>query len=71
MNGIIRKENEEIKELWKRHFESMMNKSMGGRAEVTSMRIMVNEGWPYPLRKVERGVCEGNKEVKSRKGPRH
>ncbi len=35
-DGVTVRKNEEIKEVWKSHFEKVMNESMGGRAEVTT-----------------------------------
>ncbi len=42
-DGVIVRRNEEIREVWKSHFEKVMNKSMGGRAAVTTMVIKIHE----------------------------
>ncbi len=34
---------EEVREVWKSHFEKVMNESMGGRAEVNNMGIRIHE----------------------------
>ncbi len=34
---IVGKNVEEMREVWKSHFEKVMNDSMGGRAEVTTI----------------------------------
>lgn len=48
------KKDEDTSEVWKRHFENMMNESMGGIGAVTSgMGIKVRERWPRPKGKVE------------------
>ncbi len=41
-DGVIVGKNEEIREVWKNHFEKVMNECMGGRAEVTAMGIKIH-----------------------------
>ncbi len=35
--------NEEIREVWKSHFQKVMNESMGGRAKVTTRGIKIHK----------------------------
>ncbi len=35
-DAVIVRRNEEIREVWKSHFEKVINESLGGRAEVTT-----------------------------------
>lgn len=35
-DGVVVRRNEEIREVWKSHFEKVMNESMGGIEEVTT-----------------------------------
>lgn len=57
---VIEKRNEKVKEVCKEYFKSVMNKSMRGRAEMTS--TSVDAQWPHSLGKVER--CEIEEAVK-------
>ena len=45
-DGVIVRRNEEIREVFKSHFEKVMNESMGERAEVNSMGIKVHKEQP-------------------------
>ncbi len=54
-DGVIVGKNEEIREVWKGHFEKVMNESMGGRAEVTTMGIKIHEERPHTQERLERG----------------
>ncbi len=69
-DGVIVRRNEEIREVWKIHFEEMMNESMGGRAEVTTMGIKINEEWPHAQGRVVRGeIVEAIRKLKLGKAP--
>ncbi len=47
--------NEEIREVWKSHFEKVMNESMGGRVEVTTTGIKTHEERPHTQGRLEWG----------------
>lgn len=47
-DGVLFRRDEEIREVWMTHFESMMIESMGGRAKVINMEVKIKVGKPYP-----------------------
>ncbi len=64
-DGVIVGKNEEIREVWKSHVEKVMNESMGGRAEVTTMGIKIHEEQPHAQGRLERGeIVEAIKKLK-------
>ncbi len=64
-NGVIVGKNEEIRKVWKSHFERMMNESMGGRAEVTTMGIKIHEERPHAQGRLEWGeIVEAIRKLK-------
>ncbi len=69
-DGAIVRRNEDIREVWKSHFEKVMKESMGGRAEVTTMGIKVHEERPQTQGKLERsGIMEAVRKLKLGKAP--
>ncbi len=53
-DGIIVRRNEGVREVWKNHFENVMNEGMGGRAEVTTMGIKIHDERPHTQGRLER-----------------
>ncbi len=47
------KRNEEIREVWKNHFEKVIIEGMGGRAEVTTMVIKIHDEQPHTQGRLE------------------
>ena len=43
-DGAILKIKDEVKDVWKQHFELLMNESIEGRAKITSMGVQIG-GW--------------------------
>ncbi len=69
-DGVIVRRNEEIREVWKSHFEKVMNEGMGGRAEVTTMGIKIHEEWPHAQGILERSeIVEAIRKLKLGKVP--
>lgn len=62
------RESEEIKEVWRKNFESVMNESVRGRAEVG---VQINVRWPYPEGEEESRQNTGTNEAESREGSRY
>ncbi len=42
-----------MREVWKSHFQKVMNESMGGRAEVTTRGIKMNKDKPHTQGRLE------------------
>ncbi len=62
---VIVGKNEEIREVWKSNFEKVINESMRGRAEVTTMGIKMHEEWPHTQGRLERGeIVEAIRKLK-------
>jgi len=69
-DGVIVRRNEEIREVWKSHFEKVMNESMGGRAEVNTMGIKVHKERPQTQGRLERSeIMEAIRKLKLGKAP--
>ena len=69
-DGVIVRRNEEIREVWKSHFEKVMNESMGGRAEVNTMGIKVHKERPQTRGRLERSeIMEAIRKLKLGKAP--
>ncbi len=69
-DGVTVGKNEEIREVWKSHFEKVMNENMGGRAEVTTMGIKIHEERPHAQGRLERGeIVEAIRKLKLGKAP--
>ncbi len=69
-DGITVRRNEEIREVWKSHSEKVMNESMGGRAEVTTMGIKIHEERPHTQGRLEWSeIMEAIRKLKLRKAP--
>ncbi len=67
---VIVRRNEEIREVWKSHFEKVMNESMGGRAEVTTMGIKIHEERPHTQGRLKQSeVMEAIRKLKLGKAP--
>ncbi len=67
INEELRKlrRNEEIREVWKSHFEKVMNESMGGRAEVNTVGIKIHEERPHTQRRLEQSeIMEAIRKLK-------
>ncbi len=69
-DGIIVGKNEEIREVWKSHFEKVMNESMGGRAEVTAVGMLIRGERPHTQGRLERSeIMEAIRKLKLGKAP--
>ncbi len=69
-DGVIVRRNEEIREVWKSHFEMVMNESMGGRAEVTTRGINIYKEQPQTQGRMERSeIIETIRKLKIGKAP--
>ncbi len=69
-NGVTVRRNEEVREVWKNHFEKVMNEGMGGRAEVTTMGIKIHDERPHTQGTLERSeIMEAIRKLKSGKAP--
>ncbi len=61
---------EEMREVWKNHFEKVMNESLGGRAEVTSVGMLIRGDWPHTQGRLEQSeVMEAIRKLKLGKAP--
>ncbi len=62
--------NEEMREVWKSHFEKVMNESMGGRAEVTAVGMSICGERPRTQGRLEQSeVLEAIRKLKLGKAP--
>ncbi len=69
-DGVIVEKNEEIREVQKSRFEKVMNESMGGRAEVTTVGVGIHGEWPHTQGRLERSeVMEAIRKLKLGKAP--
>ncbi len=69
-DGVIVGKNEEMREVWKSHFEKVMNESLGGRAEVTAVGMLIREERPHTQGRLEQTeVMEGIRTLKLGKAP--
>ncbi len=69
-DGAIVGKNEEIREVWKSHFKNVMNESMGGRAEVTTMGIKIHDERPHAQGRLDQGeIVKAIKKLKLGKAP--
>ncbi len=69
-DGVIVRRNGEVREVWKNHFEKVMNVGMGGRAEVTTMGIKIHDERPHTQGRLERSEIMGAiRKLKLGKGP--
>ncbi len=69
-DGVIVRRSEEIREVWKSHFEKVMNDSMGGRAEVTTRGIKMHIEKPHTQGRLERSkIMEAIRKLKVGKAP--
>ncbi len=64
------RKNDEIREVWNRHFEKVMKESMGGRAEVTTMRLKMYEVRPHTQGRLKQDeILKAIRKLKTRKAP--
>ncbi len=64
-DGVIVRRNEEIREVWKNHFEKVVNEGVGGRAEVTAMGIKIHDERPHTQGRLDRNeIMEAIRKLK-------